>query len=88
MREAGGRAWDSVPRTQNAKAVRTSCCRVTVKGGDGDQVDLMSTGRELTPGRLASPNPAPSDFAHILKAETDSDPELDTMSFPTGLPSL
>lgn len=59
-----------------------------MKGGHGDQVDLVSTGRELTPGRLAPLNPAPSDFAHILKAETDSDPESDTMSFPTGLPSL
>lgn len=32
--------------------------------------------------------PQSSDFVHILKAETDSDPESDTMSFPTGLPSL
>lgn len=83
-----GGIWDSAPRTQNAKAVRTSCCTDTVKGGHGDQVDLVSTGRGLTPGKLASPNPAPSDFVHILKAETDSDPESDTMSFPTGLPSL
>lgn len=51
-----GGIWESAPKIQNAKAVRTSCCRGTVEGGHGDQVDLVRTGRGLTPGKLASLN--------------------------------